>query len=112
MSKIKSVLLLLIFGLLFAACSQVAEVPQEEPEEAHESAATSPYTMVDWYKGDPAKSLISASQGFCYLAGIQGNFDGPNDQVSVFISQGKYGLYGGGRGVGQSYLCELVSAQD
>jgi hypothetical protein len=94
MLKIKLVLLALISALLLAACSQVAEVPREAPELALESASTSPYTEVSWYKGEPYKNLISTNQGFCYLAGVQGNFDSDIDQATVFISQGNYGLTG------------------
>jgi hypothetical protein len=52
------------------------------------------YTEATWYKGQPYKELISTSQGFCFLAGVQGQFNDGNDQASVFITGGKYGLTG------------------
>ncbi len=94
MLKIKAMLLLIISSLLLAACSQVAEVPQEVEETQLEATSTNIYTEATWYKGNSYTNLISADQGFCYLAGVQGNFNDNSDQASVFISQGKYGLTG------------------
>lgn len=88
MFKARAILIAFFISALLVSCSQVAEVPQLE------SAATNIYTEVEWNKGEPSKSLIATDQGFCYLAGIQGNFRWANDQVSVFTLQGKYGLYG------------------
>jgi putative hemolysin len=96
MLKVKSLLFAVLIALLLAACSQVAEMPEETPGETPQlgAAASSPYTEVSWYKGEPYRNLISTAQGFCYLAGIQGNFDSDSDQASVFITQGDYGLIG------------------
>ncbi len=87
MFHIRSVVVFLVVGLLLAACSQTAEAPKETEETLRlESAATSPYTDVSWHKYYGYTSLISPSQGFCYLAGVQGNLTNGADQISVFMS--------------------------
>jgi hypothetical protein len=60
MIHIRSFFMVLVLGILLAACSQVAEVPKVAPEETLESAATSPYISYEAYPhlSTPARRTI------------------------------------------------------
>jgi hypothetical protein len=94
MVQIRPYIVFGVVSLLLTAGSPTGAVPPEEPAAALASTVTGPYTEVEC-KGEPsAYPLIPASQGFCYLAGVQGYLNDDNDQAGVYISQGQYGLFG------------------
>ena len=94
MFPIRLSLMLGVVSLLLAAGSPTGARPPEEPAAALAEAAADPYTEVEWSNGEPAPSLIPTSQGFCYLAGVQGNFSTSADQTGIYISQGQALLVG------------------
>ncbi|MET0387414.1 MAG: hypothetical protein ABW321_15705 [Polyangiales bacterium] len=77
-----------------AGHAAVEVVAPPSSERAALAGTAGPYTEVQWFKGQSFRPLIPASQGFCYLAGVQGNLDSAGDQATVFISNGQWGVFG------------------
>lgn len=82
-----------IVCLVLAACSEtpLAETPRA-PETALTTTATSPYTTYHWYPGRGTVPLLRTSEGFCWLAGVEGRFDSAYSSASVRHEQGRWYL--------------------
>jgi hypothetical protein len=66
--------------------SEVAALPFAPPKE--------PPTQVNWHYGDPAKKLMRAAEGICFLSGIGGNLEGGGEAISIVIRDGWWVLEG------------------
>lgn len=47
-----------------------------------------------WKHGDPPLKLVRADEGFCFLSGIGGAYDGHGEGVRVYIKEGDWYLGG------------------
>jgi hypothetical protein len=107
MFKVQALLIPFLLSVLLVACSQGAEVPQQLG-----AAASSPYTTYQW-SGGAWKDLISTNEGFCWLSGLQGNFNSTGEQVDVNHYKGQWtlgGFTGGSEGLWAQATCVKWSA--
>lgn len=50
--------------------------------------------VVRWSHGDTTKRLMPADQGFCYISGIGGNFEGAGEAVRIWVDDGMWWVGG------------------
>lgn len=59
-----------------------------------------------WKHGQPPLKLIRADEGFCYLSGIGGAYDGDGEGVSVYLENGDW--YIGGKSMQTSLWAKAM----